>query len=252
MPSPARSVNARDPSGLRRFEDASAAETVAAMESAIGRIADSLGENPSTREIQAAVDREASAFSAEMRAMLTKQLSETYQRSSVRSAQLMERAGLRIGGTFGPVGISPELRERIELRALVNAESLAADMKARATRSLLSSVEAGEGSRDARKRLMEATGIDKVSAERIVRTEIMSAHRDVNEEQFARYGVTEERWFAALDDRTCDECRNLHEAAERGETFPVGQRPHVHGGTDINCRCITLPVIPEVGKAMRS
>lgn len=243
MASPARSVNARDPSGLRRFEDASAKEITAAVENAVNRIADSLGENPTAREIQAAVDREASAFSAETRAMLTKDLTETYRRSTVRAGQLMERAGLRIGGTFGPVGISPELRERIELRALVNAESLAADMKARATRSILASVEAGESSRDARKHLMEATGIDKVNAERIVRTEIMSAYRDVNDEQFKRYGIEEEEWLAALDDRTCDECSALH-----GKRFPTGQRPHVHGGTDINCRCIMLPVIPEVSK----
>lgn len=247
MASPAKSVNARDPSGLRRFEDASAAQMTAALDSAVGRIADSLGENPSAGEIQAAVDREASAFSAEMRSMLTKQLTETYRRSSVRAAQLLERAGLRVGGTFGPVGISPELRERIELRALVNAESLAADLKARATRSLLKSVEAGEGMRPARKRLMEETGIDKVSAERIVRTEIMSAYRDVNDEQFKRYGIEEEEWLAALDDRTCDECAGLH-----GKRFPLGQRPHVHGGTDINCRCILLPVIPEIGPSNRS
>ena len=44
----------------------------------------------------------------------------------------------------------------------------------------------------------------------------------------------------------CDECRALHEAADRGETYPVGQRPHVHGGTDINCRCIMLPVVPDI------
>lgn len=247
MASPAKSVNARDPSGLRRFEDASAAQMTAALDSAVGRIADSLGENPTAGEIQAAADREASAFSAEMRSMLTKQLTETYRRSSIRAAQLLGRAGLRVGGTFGPVGISPELRERIELRALVNAESLAADMKARATRSLLKSVEAGEGMRPARKRLIEETGIDKVSAERIVRTEIMSAYRDVNDEQFKRYGVEEEEWLAALDDRTCDECAGLH-----GKRFPLGQRPHVHGGTDINCRCIMLPVIPEVGASDRS
>jgi hypothetical protein len=45
----------------------------------------------------------------------------------------------------------------------------------------------------------------------------------------------------------CDECAGLH-----GKRFPVGQRPHVHGGTDINCRCIMLPVVPEVGQAERS
>lgn len=241
MPTPVKSVNARDPSGLRRFEDASAAATVRALDDAVGRIADSLGENPTASEIQMAVDREASAFSAEMRSMLTKQLTETYRRSATRSMQLMQRGGLRIGGSLGPTGISPELRERIELRALVNAESLAADMKARATRSLLTSVEEGEGMRAARKRLMEATGADKVSAERIVRTEIMDAYRDVNDEQFARYGIEEGEWLAALDDRTCDEC-----AALNGTRFPIGQRPHVHGGTDIQCRCIVLPVIPEV------
>lgn len=89
MASPAKSVNARDPSGLRRFEDASAAATVSALEDAVGRIADSLGDNPTAGEIQAAVDREASVFSAEIKALLTKQLNETYRRSAVRSMQLM-------------------------------------------------------------------------------------------------------------------------------------------------------------------
>ena len=93
MASPARSVNARDPSGLRRFEDASAKEITAAVENAVNRIADSLGENPTAREIQAAVDREASAFSAETRAMLTKDLTETYRRSTVRAGQLMDGEG---------------------------------------------------------------------------------------------------------------------------------------------------------------
>lgn len=248
MASPAKHVNVRDPSGLRRFEDASAKEMTALVDQAVESIADSLGPNPTAKEIEAAVNREAAQLTTASKALLVEKLTETYRRSSIRAEQLLRAGGLRVSGSLGPeVGISPELRARVELHALVNAESLSADLKARATRSILTSIETGESSRDARKRLMEDTGIDKVSAERIVRTEIMNAYRDVNDEQFKRYGVQEEEWLAALDDRTCDECAGLH-----GKRFPVGQRPHVHGGTDINCRCIMLPVIPEVGKAMRS
>jgi SPP1 gp7 family putative phage head morphogenesis protein len=247
MASPAKHVNVRDPSGLRRFEDASAKEMTALVDQAVERIADSLGPNPTAKEIEAAVNREAAQLTTASKALLVEKLTETYRRSSIRAEQLLRAGGMRVTGSLGPRGITPELRDRIELHALVNAESLSADLKARATRSLLTSVDKGEGMRPARKRLMEETGIDKVSAERIARTEIMNAYRDVNDEQFKRYGVQEEEWLAALDDRTCDECAGLH-----GKRFPVGQRPHVHGGTDINCRCIMLPVIPEVGQAERS
>jgi len=243
MASPAKAVNARDPSGLRRFEDASAAEMASLVDKTVERIADSLGPNPTAREIEEAVSRESSQLSTSAKELLTIRLETTYSRASIRAGQLMKASGVRIIGSLGPSGITPELKARIELRALVNAESLSADLKKRATQSLLKSVNAGEGVRVAKKHLMEATGIDKVSAERIVRTEIMGAYRDVNDEQFKRYGIEEEEWLAALDDRTCDECSALH-----GKRFPTGQRPHVHGGTDINCRCIMLPVIPEVSK----
>lgn len=251
MASPAKAVNVRDPSGLRRFEDASAAEISKAIDKAIERVTGSLSSEPTAKEIQAAVEREASAFSAEARHLITKQLTETYARSMARSNQLIRAAGgsrlmAGLGDSRYPIQLPQDLRDRIEVGALANADKLSADLKARMTQSLLAGAEAADGIKAMKRRVIEDTGIDKVSAERIVRTEIMNAHRDVNEAQYARYGIQEERWYAAMDDRTCDECKDLHLRAERGETFPVGQRPHVHGGTDINCRCIMLPVVPEV------
>ena len=252
MASPAKSVNARDPSGLRRFEDASAAEMTKAIDRVIERVVSSLGAEPTAKEIQAAVDREASAFSVEARAIIAKQLDRTYRSAMVRATQLVKAGGgtglvVKLGDSRYPQQLPQELRDRIEIGALANADKLSADLKARMTRSLLTGAETGKGVREMTRQLIADTGIDKVSAERIVRTEIMNAYRDVNDEQFKRYGVQEEEWLAALDDRTCDECSALH-----GKRFPVGQRPHVHGGTDINCRCIMLPVIPEIGQAERS
>lgn len=252
MASPAKHVNVRDPSGLRRFEDASAAQMTKAIDGVVERVVSSLGSEPTAKEIQSAVDREASAFSIEAREIITKQLMQTYRSAMVRSTQLIRAGGgsgliATLGDSRYPQQLPQELRDRIEVGALANADKLSADLKARMTRSLITGAETGKGVREMTRQLIADTDIDKVSAERTVRTEIMNAYRDVNDEQFKRYGIEEEEWLAALDDRTCDECYGLH-----GKRFPVGQRPHVHGGTDINCRCIMLPVIPEVGASDRS
>src|SRR5574343_788273 len=104
MASPAKSVNARDPSGLRRFEDASAKEMTALVDQAVERIADSLGPNPTAKEIEAAVNREAAQLTTASKALLVEKLTETYRRSSIRAEQLLRAGGMRVTGSLGPRG----------------------------------------------------------------------------------------------------------------------------------------------------
>jgi SPP1 gp7 family putative phage head morphogenesis protein len=65
-------------------------------------------------------------------------------------------------------------------------------------------------------------------ARRIVRTEVVSAYNDVKQEQIADLAKDDPKivmlWNAALDSRTCPECRALDgKTARPGELFPGGE-----------------------------
>jgi len=73
-------------------------------------------------------------------------------------------------------------------------------------------------------------------AQRIARTEIMTASNVGAEEGYKQSGVVEKvEWYAALDERICDICASLH-----GEVFTLGKgdRPPAH----VQCRCVILPL----------
>ena len=46
-------------------------------------------------------------------------------------------------------------------------------------------------------------------------------------------------WLAALDERMCDVCEAHH-----GKQYPINDHPEIPAHP--NCRCILIPVIPEV------
>ena len=76
-----------------------------------------------------------------------------------------------------------------------------------------------------------------VRATRIARTEVITASNWGAEEGYRETGLVETiEWFAALDERLCPICDDLH-----GEEFSLnaGYRPPAH----VNCRCIILPVV---------
>ncbi len=72
---------------------------------------------------------------------------------------------------------------------------------------------------------------------RLVRTETMTAFRGASLDQYARMGpsvVSQVRWTAALQPRTCLYCLSQH-----GKTFPLDQAPNTFHP---NCRCVLSPV----------
>ena len=76
-----------------------------------------------------------------------------------------------------------------------------------------------------------------VRAKRIARTEVITASNWGAEQGYKESGVVEKvEWFAALDERLCPICDDLH-----GNLYPLGSgyRPPAH----VNCRCVILPVV---------
>ncbi|MFA5313037.1 MAG: minor capsid protein [Methanomassiliicoccales archaeon] len=243
----ASAINVKDPSGLRATEDRRALEMQrdldAAAQKAIDRIVSGKVTDPT--QIQAIVDSELKNYSAETKAKIVKWINDTWVRSDLRSQKLIRAAGgkITVSASLGPTGVLPEdVRKAVEINVQNNIDSLSADVKKKLTASIIDGMKEGEGPRVIAKRISEEIGMERSRAQLIARTETMNAYRSGSSAQYEKYGIQEEKWLTAHDDRTCDEC-----AAHDGAVYPVGQRPRVHGGTDIQCRCIGLPVIPGVG-----
>jgi SPP1 gp7 family putative phage head morphogenesis protein len=106
-----------------------------------------------------------------------------------------------------------------------------------------------------KRQVMDRTGVGRVRAELIARTEISSVNAEINKARFNELGVTKAKWITGKDARV----RPAHRAME-GVEFDVNDPPHVGGGIDelghkipdegnhlpgqwFNCRCRSAPVI---------
>jgi SPP1 gp7 family putative phage head morphogenesis protein len=79
-------------------------------------------------------------------------------------------------------------------------------------------------------------GIDRAKV--MARTETMYAYNSTATDRYKKFGITEEEWLATADELTCDIC-----APKDGKKYPIGTEDcPAHP----NCRCVKLPVIPEV------
>lgn len=78
---------------------------------------------------------------------------------------------------------------------------------------------------------------NQVRAERIARTEILTASRQGSIEGYKASGVVEEvKFYAALDERTCEFCMDLHNEIFSNEE---AQGLELH----VNCRCVWIPQV---------
>jgi SPP1 gp7 family putative phage head morphogenesis protein len=239
-------VNLKDPSGLRRTEERRAVEVQkdldAAMKRALDRVTSSGVTDPLV--IKSIVDSELSHFDTTARDKVLKWVKDSRARGEIRGAQLLKVGGVELGvrAILGGGGISDDVRKAVEVRVAGSFETLSASSRQKLTQVLVDGMQAGNGPRVIAKAISEDLAIERNRATVIARTETMNGFRDGATAQFQRHGIEEEEWLSTVgDSRTCDEC-----AALNGTRYKVGQRPHVHGGTDISCRCIGLPVIPEV------
>ena len=105
--------------------------------------------------------------------------------------------------------------------------------------ALSAGFEAGEGTEKIGRRIAGVFDNCKRSrALKIARTETIMASNEGALYGYEASGVVEKsEFYAALDERTCEDCMGVH-----GQQFPIGE---AHGVIPLhpNCRCVWLPVI---------
>ena len=103
-------------------------------------------------------------------------------------------------------------------------------------RELLEGFKAGETIDQIARRVRDVTGKSMNKAITIARTETLAAGNAAAKERYLEAGIERVEFVAALDDRVCEECEDLH-----GNTYPIGEAPSppIHP----NCRCTLVPLI---------
>jgi SPP1 gp7 family putative phage head morphogenesis protein len=238
-------LNVKDPSGLRATEDRRAAESVKDLDATIDRILDKIESENVTdpARIHEIVTSEMKGYDQDAKDKVNRWVKDTWSRAGIRAQTLIKAAGGKIvvSGAFGANALTPEEQKTVEINVKNTIGSLSADVQKKLTSTILDGMKEGNGPRVIAKSISENIGMERSRAELIARDQTMKAYRESSTAQYDRHGIKEEKWLTAHDDRTCDEC-----AALDGTVYPIGERPHVHGGTDIQCRCVGLPVIPDL------
>lgn len=121
-------------------------------------------------------------------------------------------------------------------------------------KTLLEGVRAGEGVRDLAKRVTDTfSAAEGYRAERIARTEVLSASNHATWAAHKQSGIVQQRqWISTMDMSTRDEHMGLHlDIVDLDAPFEIdGYSAMYPGGfgypeMDINCRCTTVAVIGE-------
>ncbi len=141
-------------------------------------------------------------------------------------------------------GIPPTLNRRA-LEWLLTRMTWVAEQTTEETATLLANALAegfklGESTDKIAKRVQQVfDNCSDVRAQRIARTEIITASNQGAIEGYEEAGVKQVEFYAALDERTCDICMSLHE-----QLFNIEDSYNlITGATHPSCRCVLLPVI---------
>lgn len=119
-------------------------------------------------------------------------------------------------------------------RALIQHGQDAAD---KIQRHITAGVVQGRGWGATSRLIRREVGLLNYEAERIVRTESITASDAARREQYRDHGVEHVRVLATMDDRVCGYC-----AFRSGRIYPVDE---IELPFHPNCRCTTVPVRPE-------
>jgi HK97 family phage portal protein len=135
-------------------------------------------------------------------------------------------------------GLSQEALDWIRARSLALAKMVNGTSKDDIRRLLAAGFEAGESIDQLTARIKEYyAGAKKGRAEMVARTETIAASNEGALERYGRDGIEEVEFFAALDERTCEECMDYH-----GNVMPISEG-HELIPVHPNCRCCYLPVV---------
>ena len=169
--------------------------------------------------------------------------------SHAKTAELTDWAthyGLEAGETLaGAVGVTLSQPSEEAVRAIVGRvrarsvkrvfEGFADEVVRAVEREIITGIGAGRGPREIARRVRKVSGLPRWQAERLARTEALSAYRAANIAVYAENTdvVSGWIWSATYDDRTCPICWGMD-----GTRFPPGASFDSHP----QCRCAPLPV----------
>lgn len=240
MPSLDKRVSAADPTQTRSAEDSRGAIAQHDYDAVVARIAQRTQGMTDPLHIQRVVDEEVARYEAQATQKNVLWTLDTMVRSQGRADRMLSMLKVQVMPSLGPRGINPQLRDALTVNVRNEISSVAALTRQKVTAALIEGVDEGAGPREIAKNIAEATGMERHRAELIARDQTLKANRAVTNDRYRRHGIQRIRWLTAQDDRACDECRDLD-----GQEFDIDDIPHVHGGTDIQCRCAQLPVVGE-------
>lgn len=88
--------------------------------------------------------------------------------------------------------------------------------------------------------LVDAIGVDRKKAERLVRTELTYVQNQACADTYTKAGIDKYEYLAIEDTRTSEQCHNLNGKVFRFADAQIGVNfPPIHA----NCRCTIIPVI---------
>lgn len=96
-----------------------------------------------------------------------------------------------------------------------------------------------------KERLLERGDVSEAHAELVARDQTLKLNGQINEERQRAAGVDSYTWSTSLDDRVRPEHAKLE-----GQVIPWNNPPEPgHPGDDFQCRCVAIPILPELDDA---
>jgi len=230
----------RDPSGLEReitgyeaFLDKKFQEAKEELLEVVGGTGDVI------KPVDAAMDRLLEAS----KGRVEENVQKAQQTGFLRSNQFMLAAGIVSARAIPPdagLRLDAQATQVLEQRNLAALKGITDETAKVLKDELTAGILAGEGSHELAKRVESAVdGIGIARARTMARTETMFAFNTAAKANYARHGVNEVEWLVAKLKGLCEECDALD-----GKKFPINEAPDIPKHP--RCKCILLPVIPEV------
>lgn len=99
------------------------------------------------------------------------------------------------------------------------------------------------------KQLRESFDVSKSKAELLARDQTLKLHGAITRARQEQAGIEEYKWSTSSDERVRSAHKRLHGRVFRWDDPPIisddGRRGHP--GEDYQCRCIAIPVLPDLG-----
>lgn len=160
--------------------------------------------------------------------------------------QLIRVEELPEGAPVKTYPLTKELITTLETMDVAALTGIADELNKQIAFEIGEGLKAGEGTYAITKRVDGILDVGWRKAETLVRTEVITATTEATRQRFDKHKVALCELISCLDDRTCDDCAEMHgdvtEVDGPGFETPDGGRgwPPFHP----QCRCAIAPVIP--------